>query len=87
MAPPLPPFWFQQRQGKMEAAGPDSYRLTAPNAPEAFISLRPTEDGRWLPVLRVGAAGPEVTDEHYVAAAVPDAWEAAFELYRIHVVV
>ena len=87
MAPPLAPFWFNQRQGKMEAAGPDRYRLTAPNAPEAWISLRPTDDGRWLPVLRVGADGPEVSDEQYIAANVPDAWEAAFELYRIYVVV
>ena len=36
---PTPPFWFHQRQAKLEAAGSDVYRVTAPNAPEAFIGL------------------------------------------------
>jgi hypothetical protein len=81
------PSWFKQRQGKAEEAGPDTYRLTAPNQGEAFVSIRPAENGAWLAALRLAAGGPDV-----VVSAVPlptrfDAWEAAFELYRIHVVV
>lgn len=82
MTPPVPPFWFVQRQGKMEAAGTDAYRLTAPNMPEAFIAIRPGENGRYASALRLAADGPEVAATDPVYDNTPDAWGAAFELYR-----
>jgi hypothetical protein len=82
------PYWFPQRQGKAEEAGPDTYRLTAPNLPEAFISIhQQAENGRWSAALRLSAQGPEVERTEPVFATVYDAWEGAFELYRKHVVV
>jgi hypothetical protein len=84
---PTPPFWFRQRQGQMEPAGQDAYRLTAPNLGEAFISIRQTESGRWLPSLRLAAAGPDVAQGQLELDNPHDAWDAAFELYRVHVVV
>ena len=86
-AQPIPPFWFRQRQGKIESAGPDTYRLTAPNAREAFISIRSNDNGLWLPVLRLSADGPDVAANPADLRTPQEAWEAAFELYRIHVVV
>jgi hypothetical protein len=84
---PIPPFWFAQRQGKVEAAGADTYRLTAPNAPPAFISIRHSEDGRWSAALRFEPEGPDAAVSEQGYETVPDAWNAAFELYRVHVVV
>jgi hypothetical protein len=80
--PPLPPFWFHQRQAKMEPAGTDIYRLIAPNAPEGFISIRSTGDGRWAPVFRTSAEGPDLAQSHEELGSPKEAWEAAFELYR-----
>ena len=81
------PFWFPLRQGKAEPAGPDTYRLTAPNAPEAFISIRRAANGRWSAALCRSAEGPEVAASEPDFATAYEAWEAAFELYRQNVVV
>ena len=87
MTEPIVPFWFRQRQGNLEAAGENTYRLTAPNQGEAFISILPESEGGFRGRLRLAADGPDVavTDEVYDDQA--DAWGAAFELYRTHVVV
>lgn len=84
--PPIPPFWFSQRQAKAEPAGPDTYRLTAPNLGEAFMSIR-RANGGWQAALRLTADGPDVavTEQHFDRPE--DAWGAAFELYRVHLVV
>jgi hypothetical protein len=84
MADPAPPFWFLQRQGKTEASGPDIFKLTAPNLPPVFIGIRPNADGAFAAFLRTDAAGDDkaVTE----AASAADAWGAAFELYRNHIV-
>jgi hypothetical protein len=85
---PVLPFWFKQRQGKAEPAGTDTYRLTAPNAPrEAYISIRPGENGRWSAALQLAADGPDVAVTPAEFSSRLDAWEAAFELYRQHEVV
>jgi hypothetical protein len=81
------PFWFKQRQAKAEPAGDDTYRLTAPNQQEAFISIRQDSEGHWGAALRLAADGPEVA---FTTTAYPtrgDAWDAAFELYRSELVV
>ena len=62
---PVPPFWFQQRQAKMEPAGTNTFRLTAPNQGEAFIIIERADNGHWsagltvpslLPLVRSGKA-------------------------------
>ena len=84
---PTPPFWFRMRQGKMEPAGPDSYRLTAPNLAEALISIRQTANGHWQPVMRSQCEEPEMAAPAAELESPQDAWEAAFELYRERLVV
>jgi hypothetical protein len=83
----VPPFWFKQRQGTAEPAGPDTYRLTAPNLGEAFIGIRRADNGHWSALLRTSADGPEVATTEPVYETPDDTWGAAFELYRNHVVI
>ena len=83
---PILPSWFKQRQAKAEPAGTDTYRLTAPNLGEAFISIRRADNGRWSAALRLAADGPDVAVTEPTFDQPADAWEAAFELYRAHVV-
>jgi hypothetical protein len=80
------PSWFDQRQGKSEPAGENGYRLTAPNMKEAFIGVRADGSGGWTGFLRQTVDGPDVdTSPGWPTAQ--DAWAAAFELYRIVLVV
>ncbi len=84
---PILPFWFKQRQAKAEPAGPDTYRLTAPNMHEAFISIRQNSEGRWGASLRLAADGPEVGVTTTAYDTPGEAWDAAFELYRRELVI
>jgi hypothetical protein len=84
---PISPSWFKQRQGKAEKVGEDVYKLTAPNAPESFIAIRLGDNGRWTAALRAQADGPDVAATQPEYQSRGDAWGAAFELYRTHVVV
>ena len=84
---PVPPQWFKLRQGKVEPAGTDTYRLTAPQQQEAFISIHQAENGRWSASLRMAADGPAVAVTEPILENVGDAWQAAFELYRVNVIV
>jgi hypothetical protein len=84
---PTLPFWFRQRQGKAEPSGSDTYRLTAPNLAEAFIGIGKAENGRWLPMLRQTADGPDLAKTADDFATAQEAWDAAFELYRVQFVV
>jgi len=85
MAPVLPS-WFKQRQGKAEEAGEYTYRLSGPNLREAFVSIRRADNGLWAGSLRYALDGPEIAATEPVIRAAYDAWEAAFEIYRNHVV-
>jgi len=85
--PPTLPFWFRLRQGKAEPAGPDTYRLTAPNLGEALIGIQQAKNGLWSPVLKQTATGPDLAETPDEFATPQEAWDAAFELYRVHVVV
>jgi len=80
------PSWFDQRQGKAEAAGENCYRLTAPNMREAFIGIRADGSAGWTGFLRQTADGPDL-DTSPGWPTPQDAWAAAFELYRIVLVV
>jgi hypothetical protein len=84
---PILPFWFKQRQAQAEPAGPDTYRLTAPNLREAFISIRKDAEGRWGAALRLAAEGPDVAVTTTAYDTPGDAWDAAFEMYRRALVV
>ncbi len=81
------PSWFKQRQGKAEPAGENTYRLTAPQQGEAFISIRPGDGGHWSAALRLSADGPDVASTAPEFEMPGNAWEAAFELYRTTVIV
>ena len=83
---PVAPFWFKQRQGSLEPAGEEQYRLMAPQLPPAFIHLARGDNNLWTAGLRLAAEEPDVavTDVQYDNRQ--DAWGAAFELYRNHLV-
>lgn len=83
----VPPFWFHQRQAKAEPAGPDTYRLTAPNLKEAFIRIFQGENKLWSGALRLESAGPDVAVTGPIYERAEDALGAAFELYRNYVVI
>jgi len=84
---PTFPSWFKQRQGRAESADDGKVlRLTAPNQGEAFISISQTDQGAWLASLRRNLDNSEEVKTDPVFANPQEAWEAAFELYRTHVV-
>jgi hypothetical protein len=84
---PILPSWVKQRQGKAEKVAGDVYRLTAPNLPESFIAILPGGNGRWSAILRAKQDGPDLAATPAEHENPGDAWAAAFELFRIHLVV
>jgi hypothetical protein len=78
--------WFKQRQGKLDPAGDDTYRLTAPNLGEAYIQVR-REGERWSAHLLRNPAEPPLASTPPIYDTLLDAWGAAFELHRVHLVV
>jgi hypothetical protein len=84
---PTQPFWFKQRQCKAEPAGDRTLRVTGPNLGEAYLQIRSETPGRWRAALRQTADGPEVAATQADLPTEQDAWDAAFELYRTHVIV
>jgi hypothetical protein len=79
---PTPPFWFRQRQGKMENLDDNTLRLTAPNMIEGVIRVRHEENGQWAGALLASATGPELASTPPIYATPQEAWDAAFELHR-----
>ena len=87
MALPVFPFWFKQRQCKAEPHGGDNVlKVTGPNLGEAFLFISPGENNTWRAGLRTTPEGPDVALTEPEFADPDDAWEAAFELYRTHVI-
>jgi hypothetical protein len=85
---PISPFWFKQRQCKYEPAGDDqTLKVSGPNLGEAFLHVGRGENNRWRAAMRLTADGPEVAGTEAEFDNTTDAWEAAFELYRTHVIV
>ena len=80
------PSWFKGRQGKTEEAGPGLLRLTAPNVKEWYLGIRRADAG-WHVYLRDAAEGPDAAAVALDAVPEYDAWEAAFEVYRNHVII
>ena len=81
------PSWFKQRQGKAEAVGDNLYRLTGPNLRESYVGIRRADGGPWAAFLRFTPDGPDAAATEPSFETEYDAWEAAFELHRAHVVV
>jgi len=90
--PPVPPFWFKQRQCKAEpvtgtAPQEQLLKVTGPNLIEAYVYIRPGEDKVWRVGVRFHAEGPDVATAAAEEATEQEAWDAAFELYRTHLIV
>ncbi len=87
MSQPVPPFWFHMRQGKVECVNENTLRLTAPNLAEHFIHINRDEDGRFSADVSATVDGPPLVTSTETFASADEAWSAAFELYRMLVVV
>jgi hypothetical protein len=81
------PFWFKQRQAKAEEVGTDLVRVSGPNLKEAFLGIRKAHNSLWSAFLRTSADGPDIDATAPELDTAYAAWEAAFEIYRKHVVV
>jgi hypothetical protein len=84
---PILPLWFKQRQCKAEPAGENTLRVSGPNLGEAFLNIRRDGNGLWRAALRQTADGPGVAQTEAEIPTEQDAWRAAFEVYRNHVIV
>jgi len=84
---PILPFWFKQRQCKVEPAGSDrELKVSGPNLGEAY--LRIIQDGpRWRAALRLSPDGNDLSSTEAECWSPQEAWNAAFELYRNLVIV
>jgi hypothetical protein len=86
--PPTFPFWFKQRQCSAEPAGGDHVlRVSGPNLAEAYLSITPGENNHWRAALRFAPGAPDVAVTEAEFDNPRAAWDAAFELYRTHVIV
>lgn len=89
MAEPLPitPFWFKQRQCKLEQQGGDQLlKVTGPNLADAFLRIQ-AGPPQWTATLRFAPDGPDVATAVAEFPSAHAAWNAAFELYRQKVIV
>jgi hypothetical protein len=82
-----PPFWFKNRQCKAEPIGEDTLKVTGPNLGEAFLRIVKGDGGHYSAALRMTADGPDVAVTPPEICDAREAWDAAFELYRTHVIV
>lgn len=83
---PITPFWFKQRQCKLEPAGDGVLKASGPNLADAFLRVEKGEGG-WKATLRDTADGPDSASAGVGHASERAAWEAAFELYRQRAIV
>ena len=83
---PTQPFWFKQRQAKLEPVADQTYKVTAPNQGDAYLVVRPAE-GRWQVGIRATPDGADLAVTGAEFATEAEAWEAGFELYRRTLVV
>lgn len=81
------PTWYKQRQGKLEPAGEQVFRLSGPNLPAAFLGLRRADNGKLQGFLRQSADGPDVAVTDPKFGSDYEAWEVAFEMYRQRMII
>ncbi len=86
---PTVPFWVQQRQVKVEEAGPETLRLTAPNLPPYELALQPVENSPNLSaaLYRINGDKLLITQRETDYDNPNQVWNVAFELYRQYVIV
>ncbi len=82
---PTPPFWFKQRQCKAEPQGENMLKVSGPNLGEFFLYVREA-GGKWSAGLRRTADSEDLASTEPEAPSEKEAWDAAFELFRIHVI-
>jgi hypothetical protein len=80
------PYWFKQRQARIEDLGQGRWKINGPNLPDAIIGVRMNEQISWEAYLQQTAEGPEVATSEATLHTARDAVAAAFELYRQHAV-
>jgi hypothetical protein len=85
------PFWVAQRQIKIESVNDTTLRLVGPQIPTYEISARPADESSgWVAALWQPGGGEAVStliqEDESRRAEQADAWQAAFELYRRHVI-
>jgi hypothetical protein len=84
---PVTPFWFKQRQCKLEPAGTENlYKATGPNLGEAYLRVEPNGP-LWKAGLRLNPTGDDVDSTAAEFLNSSSAWDAAFELYRSRFIV
>ena len=82
------PFWFKQRQCKADLL-PDTnvLEVSGPNLPKAYLTVSPSDTTAWRAGLRHTLDGSDVATAIASEPTAKAAWEAAFELYRVHFIV
>ena len=84
---PTEPFWFKQRQAKLEPIGDNTFKVTAPNQGESYLQIRSDGKGRWAAAVRTTPDGADLASTGPEFETAGEAWQAAFELYRRTLVV
>ena len=79
---PITPFWFKQRQAKLEPASENTFKVVAPQQGDAYLLVRQHEDKRWSAAVRLTQDGEDLASTPPEFPTPGDAWGAAFELYR-----
>jgi len=80
------PFWFKQRQCKVEPQGGDHLlKVSGPNLGEAYLHVQQA-NGHWAAGLRLAPDGGDVAVTEPEFPTAQEAWTAAFELFRTHVI-
>ncbi len=81
------PSWFKGRQGKAEEVRPGLLKLTAPNLREWYAGIRRLDSGGWLAFVRSEPDGADAAAVEVDPMPEQEAWDAAFEVYRNHVII
>jgi hypothetical protein len=85
---PIPPFWFKQRQCKAEPLnGGTMLKVSGPNLGEAYLYIQPVEAQRWRAGLRSAPDAADLRTTEAEMRSPQQAWNAAFELYRLQAIV
>lgn len=79
------PTWLRYRQGKLEAAGENCYKVTAPVVGTSYLKVR-NEGGLWVAAVAATPDGPDLRNTGPAFSNPIEAWDAAFELYRATVI-
>lgn len=76
------PAWFKYRQCEAKPVGENCFEVTAPQMEPAYIRIRQV-DGQWEAAVADAADAPDRAVGRTRFENERDAWQAAFELYRV----